>query len=180
MSAKRLINHDVTTCPTITRRNRPISQMTQCICAISHSAPFCNISVHTCAHYGYKMLHCGIWHRCILGFVRWVYNNVIMTTKRRRDVVLTSWCYHCIVSPLGESTVPLREMHQSPLDYLFKESVMENVDDYLCLFEWAVWQTVDIPLVWSMWRQTMLQSYTTEPGVGVTNSVSSMPFFTNV
>ena len=27
----------------------------------------------TRAHFCYKILHCGIWHRCILGFVRWVY-----------------------------------------------------------------------------------------------------------
>ena len=53
--------------------NRPISQMPQCIRQISHNAPFCNRNVHTCAHFCYKMLHCGIWHRCILGFVRWVY-----------------------------------------------------------------------------------------------------------
>ena len=53
--------------------NRPISQIPECICAISHNAPFCNRNVHTCAHFCYKMLHCGIWHRCILGFVRWVY-----------------------------------------------------------------------------------------------------------
>ena len=53
--------------------NRPISQIPECICAISHNAPFCNRNVHMCAHFSYKMMHCGIWHRCILGFVRWVY-----------------------------------------------------------------------------------------------------------
>ena len=53
--------------------DRPISQIPECIRQISHNAPFCNRNVHTCAHFCYKMLHCGIWHRCILGFVRWVY-----------------------------------------------------------------------------------------------------------
>ena len=58
---------------TAIRRNRPISQIPQCIIQISHNATFCNRNEHTCAHFCYKMLHCGIWHICILGFVRWVY-----------------------------------------------------------------------------------------------------------
>ena len=53
--------------------NRPISQIPQCIRQISHNATFCNRNVHMCAHFCYKMLRCGIWCRCILGFVRWVY-----------------------------------------------------------------------------------------------------------
>ena len=53
--------------------NRPISQIPECIRQISHNATFCNRNVHTCAHFCYKMLYCGIWHRCILGFVRWAY-----------------------------------------------------------------------------------------------------------
>ena len=56
-----------------TSSNWPISQIPQCIRQISHNATFCNRNVHTCAHFCYKMLHCGMWHRCILGFVRWVY-----------------------------------------------------------------------------------------------------------
>ena len=39
---------------------------------ISHSATFCNINVHACAHICYKMVHCGIWDSCIVGFVRLV------------------------------------------------------------------------------------------------------------
>ena len=54
--------------------NRPISQIPQCIRKISHNATFCNRNVHTCTHFCYQMLHCGIWHRCILGFVIWVYS----------------------------------------------------------------------------------------------------------
>ena len=40
--------------------NRPISQIPECICAISHNATFCNRNVHMCAHFCYKMVHCGI------------------------------------------------------------------------------------------------------------------------
>ena len=54
--------------------NRPISQIPGCICAIiSHNASFCNRNVHMCAHFCYKMMHCGIFVSCILGFVRCVY-----------------------------------------------------------------------------------------------------------
>ena len=53
--------------------NRPISQIPECICDISHNAPFCNRNVHMSAHFCYKMVHCGVWHRYILGFVGWVY-----------------------------------------------------------------------------------------------------------
>ena len=50
--------------------NRPISQISQCIGQISHNTPFCNRNVHTCAHFCYKMVICGIWDWCIVGFVR--------------------------------------------------------------------------------------------------------------
>ena len=63
----------VITCPypwylllALTSLNRPISQIPKCIRQISHNATFCNRNVHTCAHFCYKLLHCGIWHRCIL------------------------------------------------------------------------------------------------------------------
>ena len=53
--------------------NRPISQIPKYICAISHNAAFCSRNVHMCAHFCYKMVHCGIFVWCIVGFVRWVY-----------------------------------------------------------------------------------------------------------
>ena len=55
------------------KHNRPISQIPECICAISHNATFCNRNVHMCAHFCYRMVHCGIFVWCIMGFVRWVY-----------------------------------------------------------------------------------------------------------
>ena len=42
---------------------------------ISHNAPFCNRNVHMCAHFFYKIMHCGIFVTCIVGFVRWVHWN---------------------------------------------------------------------------------------------------------
>ena len=48
---------------------RPISQIPRCIKQISHNAPLCNTREHVCC----KMVHCGIWEWCIMGFVRQVY-----------------------------------------------------------------------------------------------------------
>ena len=50
--------------------HRSISQIQQYITQISHNAPLCNRNVHTCAHFCYKVVHCRIWDRCIVGFVR--------------------------------------------------------------------------------------------------------------
>ena len=35
----------------------------------SHYTPFCNRNVHICVHFCYKMVHCGIWDWCIVGFL---------------------------------------------------------------------------------------------------------------
>ena len=59
-------------CPTTDTSNRPISQISQYIRQISHNAPFCNRNVHMCAHFCYKMVHCGIWDWRIVGFVQQV------------------------------------------------------------------------------------------------------------
>ena len=56
--------------------NRSISQIPQCTSPISHNAPFCKRNVHICAHFCYKMVHCGIFVWCIVGCVRWVYWQV--------------------------------------------------------------------------------------------------------
>ena len=35
---------------------------------IYHNAPFCNRNVHMCAHFCYKMVHCVVWNRGIVGY----------------------------------------------------------------------------------------------------------------
>ena len=42
------------------RGNRAISQVMQCIRQNIQNVPVCNRNVHTCAHFCYKMMHCGI------------------------------------------------------------------------------------------------------------------------
>ena len=63
--------------------NRPISLIPECTCSISHNAPFrtemcpeCTCSISHNAPFRTEMCtflfwmeHCGIWNRCILGFV---------------------------------------------------------------------------------------------------------------
>ena len=48
--------------------NTSISQIPQCgIRQISHKVPFCNRDALTCAHFCHKMMHRGVWDRCIMG-----------------------------------------------------------------------------------------------------------------
>ena len=55
--------------------NKHISQIPQCI--RYPTMPHIVTEMCTrCAHFCYKMLHCGIWHRCIQGIVRWVYTRL--------------------------------------------------------------------------------------------------------
>ena len=45
--------------------NRPISQIPQCICSISHNAPF-RTEMYP---FLFWMVNCGIWNWCVVGFV---------------------------------------------------------------------------------------------------------------
>ena len=54
------------------RVKRSVLQIPRCIPRISHDAPLCNRNVHMCAHFYYKMVHCGIWDSCIAAFVQHV------------------------------------------------------------------------------------------------------------
>ena len=40
---------------------------------ISHNAAYCNRNVHTCPHSCNKMVHCMIWDRCTVRFVRHIH-----------------------------------------------------------------------------------------------------------
>ena len=50
-----------------------VPQIPWCTSPISHNAPCCSRNVRMCAHFCYKMVHCGIFIWCIVGFVCWVY-----------------------------------------------------------------------------------------------------------
>ena len=56
--------------------NRPNSQIPQCTCPTSHNAPF---RTEMCT-FLFWMVHCGIWYRCIVGFVRLVYRHDVTVT----------------------------------------------------------------------------------------------------
>ena len=46
--------------------------------------PQCTILLQKCAraHFCYKMFYCEVWHRCILGFVRWVYTDTVANVHK--------------------------------------------------------------------------------------------------
>ena len=70
-------------------RNRPISQIPECICSISHNAPF---RTEMCT-FLFWMEHCGIWSRCILGFVNWVNSPDLMrhdTASCNQNLIIAS------------------------------------------------------------------------------------------
>ena len=61
---------------------RSISQqIPRCIGQISHNIPLCNRNVHMCAHFCYKVVHCGIWDWCTVGFVWQVNGHVAQQTS---------------------------------------------------------------------------------------------------
>ena len=56
-----------------THLNKSKSQIPQSISRISHNAPFFNRNVNISVK---KMVHCGIWNWCIVGFVHQVYYDI--------------------------------------------------------------------------------------------------------
>ena len=55
------------------QNNIPISQIPICTRHLPYNAPYWDRHVHTRAHFCCKMVHCGIWDWCIVGFVQQVY-----------------------------------------------------------------------------------------------------------
>ena len=62
---------------------RPVTQIPQCPSPTSHNAQFCNRKVHMCIHFCYKMVHCGIFVKWIVGFGRWFYSRSGMASFRQ-------------------------------------------------------------------------------------------------
>ena len=77
---------------------RTISQIPLCNWQISHNAPFCNRNVHTCTFLS-QNVHCGIWDRCIAGFVQ--QSNLLnhFYPKYTRHSTVHSWgqWMHCLL-----------------------------------------------------------------------------------
>ena len=70
--------------------NRPISQIPQCICSISHNAP----SWAEICTFLLWMVHCGIWCRYIAGFswekLSWSWISECLTCNYRLQTVLST------------------------------------------------------------------------------------------
>ena len=65
-----------------------ISLIPQCTGRISHNAPFCNRNVHACAHFCYKMVHCGIWEWGIFGLTQ----SIIFAGNEGSFITKTIFC----------------------------------------------------------------------------------------
>ena len=79
-------------------RIRPVAQIPpQCTSPISHTAPFCNINMHMCAHFCYKMVHYGIFVWYIIIFVRWVYGKTIIFIIENAFASLIHFCHWSIL-----------------------------------------------------------------------------------
>ena len=98
--------------------NRPTSQILQCTKRISHYAPFCNRNVHTCAHFCYKVVNCGIWDWCIVEFVRQVYCCLNCewqghVTSPTDNVPTPEYMQHCpeIPNPAAVMIWPIFHVH---------------------------------------------------------------------
>ena len=85
-------------------RYSSVAQIPQCTSSISHNASFCSRNVHMCAHFCYKIVHCGIfvWH--IVGCVRGIYFKCHLPEVRvyilclpsdwKRRAVIMQLCRH--------------------------------------------------------------------------------------
>ena len=60
--------------------NKQNSQIPHCTSPISHDAPVPYPTMHMCAHFCYKMVHCEIWDWCIVEFVNFVIPQGTRTT----------------------------------------------------------------------------------------------------
>ena len=69
----------------------PNSQILECTCSISHNAPF-RTEVCTLLFW---MEHCGIWNRCILGFVKLVYLKRSNTVHPKKYAHWSSFVVFC-------------------------------------------------------------------------------------
>ena len=83
--------------------NWPNSQIPECTCSISHNAPF---RTEMCT-FLFWMEHCGIWNRCILGFVKLVYSLTSIHSSPNKQLVgqhiedhLEVLMHQTVVSPL--------------------------------------------------------------------------------
>ena len=79
---------------TVTTTNWAISQIPQCTCSISHNAPF---RTEMCTSL-FWMVHCGIWNKCTVGFVRLVY-SMCLQTKWSTHYVMIIW--HMVNGAIG-------------------------------------------------------------------------------
>ena len=133
MSAEVLVTQGARTSAA---RYWPNSQIPQYTCSISHNAPF---RTEMCT-FLFWMVHCGIWNRCIVGFVRLVSCPEICQSQKGfcyiwQHVMQT---YVCGQKYLVWVLIYRRKCH---------EGKRENFIAYACDFDSLNWLLTD----WVLW-----------------------------
>ena len=90
--------------------DRPISQIPQCTCSLSHNAP---LRTEMCT-FLFWMVHCGIWNRCFcesgqLSFhpLTYIFIYVYIWVRPQRCGCLVTWfCYYLIAKPGNMTATP--------------------------------------------------------------------------
>ena len=111
---------------------RHVAQILQCTSTRSHSAPFGNRNVNTCAHFCYKIMHCGIFVWCILGFVWYVHMSqtcnillIFRSSVPNKSALIDKWhiysyFVHNRSAPLKHIQLPVRHNRIKKLQYTCK------------------------------------------------------------
>ena len=88
--------------------NRPVAQIPQCTSSISNNAPFCNRNVYMCAHFCYKMVHCGICELGLLMFCQSQYGiffnswsvvsqlSYVRVSWLKSRLLINNWLVYCL------------------------------------------------------------------------------------
>ena len=84
---------------------------------MSHNAPLCNRNVHTCAHFCYKVVLCGIYAWCIVGFVRRIYamqpyNRTFSGSQPLNQIITKYLKYKSALGKLSTYLFTTQQHHQ--------------------------------------------------------------------
>ena len=81
-----------------------------------HIAPFCNRNVHTCAHFCYKIVQCGIWGWCILTLWDWSVVVYIVNTGALGDLLFAQTMEHAMAMTVLRLSIP-NSRHRSVFSF---------------------------------------------------------------
>ena len=141
---------------------RSVVKIPLCTSPLSHIAPFCNRNVHMCAHFCYKMVQCGIFVWCTVGFVRWFYCKLKVQCLSFATQCNTRTYYnesHSDVYMCSNQTICTLIAKSSPTRLL------------KTMYSWSQvwWLTPTRPLVFHFWCPYRTETSNTSPGASRAN-----------